>query len=142
MVTYLDLEVSIIIWWHLATHIWENCKTIVNPKYNFLLHTINSNKTHSIMMNFMVSGSSSTFSNVCRRWNTVWSFMAFLLPCEVSQNKAALLKVCPVCHNWKKVELPHICSSVNMELSSPSYFRQFIRLLQAHSCNSAIRFIS
>lgn len=69
-----------------------------------------------------------------------WAMHCLLLFC-ICQNKAAFLKVPQCAMTERQFACYNICSSVNLESSSPSYFRQSIRLQQEPACYAAIRFI-
>lgn len=69
----------------------------VNPKYNFLLHVANSNKIHSVLMNFMASGNSSKYSKpvedgaqyVLFLTSNDWGMCFLMLLWKAGPNKAA-----------------------------------------------------
>ena len=82
----------------------------INPKYNFLLHTINSNKTHSALTNFMASDSSSKILQTYRRLSNMtfsWRLMTGI--CISCCYFVTLVEtrlpdcVCPGYHYWKTV---------------------------------------
>lgn len=126
--------------------VWNSTVTLT---HEYLLHTANSNKTHSVLTDFMTTGWVQVNTSLpAEDWAQYNPFMTFadwdmhclLLFC-ICQNKTAFLKVPQWAITERQFAWYNICSSVNLESSSPSYFRQSIRLLQAIACYAAIRFI-
>lgn len=125
--------------------VWNS---IVTVKHKYLLYTANSNKIHSVLTDFMTTGSWSKYITACRRLSTVWNlhdlrWLGYALSvailylskqgCQPKSSQCAITE--------RQFAWYNICSSVNLDSSSSSYFRQSIRLLQTPAWYAAIRFI-